>query len=1048
MLQGFLTRCCCLCLTLLTLAPNPHAAGAELRFTTHPAIEPRPILVTADEATAWNDGNLQMLLLKGNVHVEQGLLRAKMDQAVVWMAGTVAQKGKPLTLTIYGEGRLDVDQAGTRSMPDQALFELRTQDTLRLKAGRTNQTTAEQSATDPFFRRAVIQRGTLQAEPVPAEPVPARPAGVDTSRIREVEAIPTQAPRERPNPAAADPRAALADGRPAYIRIAPRNNTRFDFNVKPAGPNQQIITITGGVQVFVDDRDRIGLLDMSTDRAVVWLRNVDAQGFLSGTRLGDGTDGQIEVYLEGHVELRQESVLGKQAGQSRLLKADQAYYDVSRNVALLLNAELVASQPGIPNDIHLRAQEIRQTAANRFEASQAAVYSSRLPSDPDLFIRAQATGLELREAPVRGLFGRTPTDESGNELTTTQLYGAAEDITLNALDVPIFYWPRIEGDLRDPLGPLEQVRFKADRIFGFGLLVDWDLFYLLGIDAPPGSRWRLETDYLSERGPALGTQFETAGFDLFDLPGRYQTLARGYVISDSGRDRLGPFRDGDPPRELRGRFLFRHRQEIAPDLTFLGQFNYISDRNFLEQFYKREFEEEFVQETFAYLKKQEDFWAVSILAQPNIRGWVTSTEWLPRVDGHVVGLSLFDRLTYFARASGGYANLEPSGDITPAYLATPFPLEFQRTRPLPPASDLPHHSDIDLARLDLWQELDLPLDAGPVRIVPYGILDLTHWTDTLTSDPATRVYGGGGMRASIPFTRIYPEVCNDLLNVNGIAHKITLHGDYRYVQSNQNFRELPLLDRIDDDATDQARRDLRLHRLLTAVPGSSEFNLATSPLYDPQLYALRRGLESSVENLDDLQVLRLGVRQRWQTKRGPFAHEHIIDWITLDLRGTWFPDADRDNFGHPFAFLDYDFTWHIGDRTTLLSAGWVDPYADGPRVWNIGMFVERPERLNFYLGYRHIDPVGSQAVILSNSLLLSPKYAMSFRTTYDFGRSESLGNALIFTRIGTDIQVSFGITYDALRSSLGFTFEILPALGAGKVHGLSNDALTQAGFGR
>ena len=40
------------------------------------------------------------------------------------------------------------------------------------------------------------------------------------------------------------------------------------------------------------------------------------------------------------------------------------------------------------------------------------------------------------------------------------------------------------------------------------------------------------------------------------------------------------------------------------------------------------------------------------------------------------------------------------------------------------------------------------------------------------------------------------------------------------------------------------------------------------PLYDPQLYALRRGYLDSPDNLDDMEYLRFGMRNRWQTKRG------------------------------------------------------------------------------------------------------------------------------------------------------------------------------------
>jgi hypothetical protein len=1045
-----------LLLGLLTLGLWAGALGplrAQSRVVTEPPNDAKPVIISSDEAIAWNDGNLQILIVKGNVHLEQGLLRAQMKQAVLWMAGTEAEKGKSLPITMYGDGDVALDRAGVKSQTSQTLFELRTQEAFRLKSMRPVSAVA---AEDPFYRRAVAERDKLLATPVVpanARPEPAQaqltslPAEASAPKVRSIQAIPTPTPDRRPEPPAGGFGLGGLTRRPKLVRITPRNTTRFNADIKPAGPDEQVILITGGVQVYVDDLEQLGIVDMSMDRAVIWVRNVDAQGFLSGAASGEATDAQIEVYLEGHVEIRRETTRGPNAGASQVLKADQAYYDVTRNVAQLINAEIIATQPGLPNEVHLRAEEIRQTAHNRFEASQAAVYSSRLPSDPDVFVMAQTATLEIREVPVRGLLGGPARNEAGEPLNTTQLYGIADDITLNVVDVPILYWPTVEGDLRDPLGPLEQVRFKQDRIFGTGVLVDWDLYKLLGLESPPGSRARIETDYLSKRGPALGAEAETAGSDLFGLPGKYQTLLKAYGIYDDAKeDILGPFRDSPVPKDLRGRVLLRHRQEIAPDFTFLGQFNYLSDRNFLEQYYKREFDDDFIQDTFAYLKKQQDFWAVSAQTQMNIRSWVTITEWLPLVDGTIIGYSPFDRLTYFARASAGYANQQTTSDLTPAYLATPFPDEFERARPLPPSSDLPHYTSIDLGRFDLWQELDLPLDAGPFKVVPYGILDLTYYTNTLVDDQAARVYGGGGVRASIPFTRVYPDVCSQLYNLNGIAHKIVLTGEYRYVESNVDFRELPLLDRLDDDATDQARRDLRLHRLATATPGSVEFNLATSPLYDPQLYALRRALETSLENLDDLQVLRLGMRQRWQTKRGFPGHEHILDWMTLDLRGTWFPDADRDNFGHDFAFLEYDYTWNIGDRTTLTSSGWLDPFPDGARVWNVGLILERPERALFYLGYRHIEPVDSQAVLFNATYIFSPKWAATVGSIYDFGQKESLGNTLVLTRIGTDLQIGFGIHYDALTNNFGVTFEILPALAPGRIRGLSGPAFASTGL--
>ncbi len=156
--------------------------------------------------------------------------------------------------------------------------------------------------------------------------------------------------------------------------------------------------------------------------------------------------------------------------------------------------------------------------------------------------------------------------------------------------------------------------------------------------------------------------------------------------------------------------------------------------------------------------------------------------------------------------------------------------------------------------------------------------------------------------------------------------------------------------------------------------------------------------------------------------------QHIVDWMTLDLSATYFPRADRDNFGENFAFLQYDYTWNVGDRTTLVSTGWVDPIENGPRVFTIGGFLNRPDRTSFYLGYRDIFPLQSRAVSAAATYVFSPKYAMTASSTYDFGTGQALSNSLVFTRMGSDLQVSVGINYNAITNNFGFVFEVYPNL--------------------
>ena len=96
---------------------------------------------------------------------------------------------------------------------------------------------------------------------------------------------------------------------------------------------------------------------------------------------------------------------------------------------------------------------------------------------------------------------------------------------------------------------------------------------------------------------------------------------------------------------------------------------------------------------------------------------------------------------------------------------------------------------------------------------------------------------------------------------------------------------------VDDDAVEFFRR-----RFLTPVGGGYPFPGQPSiPLqFDERYFNLRNGMQSwvtapSTEIVDDLTKINLGVRQRWQTKRGLPGQERIVDWITFDVEGSYFP---------------------------------------------------------------------------------------------------------------------------------------------------------------
>ena len=62
------------------------------------------------------------------------------------------------------------------------------------------------------------------------------------------------------------------------------------------------------------------------------------------------------------------------------------------------------------------------------------------------------------------------------------------------------------------------------------------------------------------------------------------------------------------------------------------------------------------------------------------------------------------------------------------------------------------------------------------------------------------------------------------------------------------------------------------------------------PQFDPRTFALRQGLQRLVASpsdviADDLEQFRVGLHQRWQTKRGLPGRERIVDQRTRVARG-------------------------------------------------------------------------------------------------------------------------------------------------------------------
>jgi hypothetical protein len=1005
-----------------------------------------PIRITVEDASTWKQGDDRVYFLQGNLRIEQGTTRISMPRGIVWIDVSRASSGGPEALHIYGEDNILLETAGDTKSGKRGVFALSSTGGVTVKATRGDIKLSNLSNDSMYVRGAeerakvvaaarqaagtpdVIHRVQFQAPPPPPDgnlPAPAPGAPGPTP--------PTFAPSDPPPPPAPPPffgpavpapplPATQGSQPPRQISVRPRTSELLRAKNYPLPTGETVWVVPSPVIINISDpKNQVGVVDIEADRMVFWTRGDGKELFESMKRPEGDSNQHIEFYLAGNVEMRT-----KTKKETEILRCDELYYDVSRNVAIGTNADLELRQAKLPFPIHLRSPEIYQLNAKTFQAANAEIFSSELPSDPGLKAYLKTVTVEEREVPRRSIFGTQSYDPVTGEPKVDRIrYFNGNNLLLYLEDVPFFWFPYARGNVEDPLGPLDTIAFGGSNIFGFVFQSGWDMYQLLGIDRPANTRWRLYLDYFSNRGPAAGTEFNTQGTELFGMPTKYNGFLKAFGIYDTGvngtrTDVLGggrgEFYFPPPPGtqipfthpEWRGRILSRANMQDMPNgFTVQAGLGLISDQNFIEQYFLYEWLTDYNQETFLYLKQQQNQWAWSILAQPHLRGWITEGAFLPRADGWLLGQKLWDnRLTLDVHGSATYAQL--------------------RVTDVPQFAYLPTDVNTDLGRFDIWSELAWPVDAGPFRLSPYLVGDIAYYTSNVDGDGQSRFYGGAGLRSSLPLSRQYSDITSEFFNVDGIYHKIVFSTNYLYARSSTSFNNLPQLDRLNDDTTDQAMRDLQVRQIFIN-PSNAAFLTNVNGLVNPQSYAIRRMIDSRIDTFDSMNVFQFGIDQRWQTRRGIAASEHVVDWITLNVGASLFPQASRDDFGQTWGILEYDTVWNIGDRTSLFSNGWMEPESGGPRVFNVGGLINRPDGTSLSLAYRQIDPLESKAVVGSVAYRFSQKYSASATTIWDFGVNQQT-YGLGLTRTGTDLTMTVGLTYNSVLSNLGVQFIIVPNL--------------------
>jgi hypothetical protein len=619
------------------------------------------------------------------------------------------------------------------------------------------------------------------------------------------------------------------------------------------------------------------------------------------------------VYLEGDVVL----IRGY-----RQIRAERVYYDFDESKALILDAvaKTLAPQRNVP--IYVRAGEIRQLDERTFVAKNAKLSASEFYT-PSYHVGATTVYFEDRTE-------RLPSGEQiGLVAGRYKIYNS----TMNVEGVPFLYWPYTVGDFKQAETSIKSLTMSYDDDYGISGKTRWYLMPLLGLQEPAGTNSTLSLDYYGEKGPAIGV-------DTTYQRDTYYGLMRSYYVHDTGTDDLGGIRDEVPvPNENRGRFLTRHRQYLPQGWELTLELSYLSDKNFLEEYFRDEFENDKEQETLIYLKKVFGDAVFSILGKWRINDFLTQTEKLPDMAFDVLGKQVGDGLaTWYSENHVGAVRRLNQED-------TPWWCVWNTNE---------QQTDV-VARADTRQEMDVPMTLGKLKLVPYGTVRGTAWDDSVKDGGLARAYGQAGAKGSLYQSKVYDEFESRFWDVHRLKHIMKEDFTFWGAGTNVNPSEItPFDEGIETiSGVDGVTMGWR-NRLQTKRGGPGNWRTVDWLTFD-----FEAGFFNDNDTTDDQN------ETRGQTYT--FRPENSITSNYVSNRNKW----------------------QISDSMALLQDMIIDTNDWRMGEWGMGLYVERSPRFNWFIGHRYIGVTRSNLAAFGTNYKLNQRYTIGLTEQFDLDRGEN-----------------------------------------------------------
>ncbi|MDB5302731.1 MAG: hypothetical protein JWM97_280 [Phycisphaerales bacterium] len=932
------------------------------------------LILTGKSAATWADGPTNIIQLTGPVTIELDRAKLSADGAVVWLSPINQQnlEIQNAQIALIGNARLEETQARTtRSGPSLFVTAQVRGNAIRIIA---DERIAKDQSRSDLYRQAQALR---QSQPPSTEPsvqpgplVPRPPAPGPASR-----------PASRPGRAQEVP----IDIEARELDSTPR--TEDDFVA---------VVLKGDVRLIDrkqnrDPKQEGDFLELSAQNAVLFTRVKSLREIKESDGKKRAVMPIVAAYLEGDV--RATYTPARPGAPEQRLTADRIYYEFSTDRAVLTDAIVHTIEPRRGQPVVARAKLVRQLSQGEYSAEHMQLTTSTMAL-PSYSIAADR--MYVRSEP------------SGDPAVGDRVVYEGRNTTLQAFNVPFFWLPYTGGDITERGSVLRSINFGHIHQFGEVAESEWGFFETFGQVPPRDLDVNYRADYFTQRGPGFGMNASYGGGFLTDTtrqPWDFDGQIRSYFAYDKGSDDLGrlPVHVNDD-QSLRGQALWEHQHYFPDNWSAQFRAGWVSDGTFLEQWFRRDFEQGPPRDIMGYLKHQAGSEAFTFGATWQPMHLVTTSDFqqeqfevdrLPEVGYYREGDSLADdHLTFFSENTGGGLHFATSRDsLADQGFAPP------GITPGLPAEGYTGITGKVVWRGDFRQELDFPVTAGPIRVVPYVMGRFTQYSDTPQGTPRSRLMAGAGTRFTTEFWKIDPTVESQLFDLHQLRHVV-----------------------------------------------EPEINLFTSAMNTSrdQVFVF----DQNIDAINDISGAQFALHQRWQTKRGGPGQWRNVDAFTLNVdveyynnkppkafreptnfRGLFFASAPEESI--PRDAINADASWRISDSTVVLGDMSYNLDKAELQLLGVGILVQRDVRFSYFIGNRYIADLNSNITTLHADYQVGPKYILDLDQEFDFTQGKNVYSSVAVIRQFDTFYLTFRYFFDETTRQNGVSFNIAP-IGLGR----------------